>query len=122
MMKRTTTAVALALVLASGTAFADDSSMSRLTGDSFKAFEAARTHASASVAAAPKSFTAIPDDSTSRWNGDSYVAFEQARKTASGAATGIAEANKARASAMREKPVVAARGRKVASPFRDDTA
>ena len=42
MNKLTTTAAALALVLASGMALADDNSMSPLTGESYKAFEASR--------------------------------------------------------------------------------
>ena len=42
MSKLTTVAVALAVALAGGAAFADESSMSRWTGESYKAFEAAR--------------------------------------------------------------------------------
>ena len=123
MSKLTTTAAALALVLATGTAFADDSSMSQWTGDSYKAFEASRTHVSAQASPAARQFTPIPDNSMSPWNGDSYVAFERARTAPPTTTLSIAQANKERAALLREKPAFTARhGRTPANAFRDDSA
>jgi hypothetical protein len=122
MNKLTTTAAALALMLAGGAALADDNSMSPLTGDSYKAFEASRLSAQAAPRA-DRHFTALPDNSMSRLNGDSYAAFENARKASSAGTPSIAEANKARAAAIHEKPAYTARrGKTIMSPFRDDAA
>lgn len=123
MKKLTTTAAALALALASGAVLADDSSMSRWTGDSYKAFEASRTMASVPRTGAPSGLTAVPDNSMSRWNGDSYTAFEQARTAPSTPTMSIAQANRERAALNREKPAFTARhGRAPVNAFRDDLA
>lgn len=123
MSKLTTTAAALALVLASGAALADDSSMSQWTGESYKAFEASRTHANAPAGGGAKVLNAIPDNSMSRWNGDSYAAFEQARTAPHTNTVSIAQANRERAALNREKPAYTARhGRTPVNAFRDDLA
>src|SRR5881396_3360410 len=84
MRKLTTAAVTLALALASGATFADDSSMSQWTGESYKAVGIGES----------KRLNASPDNGMSRWNGDSYVAFEQARTLPAAVTISIAEANK----------------------------
>jgi len=124
MSKLTTVAVALAVALAGGAAFADESSMSRWTGESYKAFEAARTSSDEAVNLEPRNkVTATPDNGMSRWNGDSYVAFEQARTLPAAVTISIAEANKARAVVNHEVPArTATRGRTSVNPFRNDTA
>ena len=110
-------ATTIALVLAYGSAYADDSSMSRWTGDSYKAFEAARTSTPA-VTGGARTLNAIPDNSLSQYNGDSYVAFA-AERAALGASAGTRESVRP----SREPPVrTAARGRHRQDPFRDDTA
>jgi len=77
-------AAAAAFALATGVAVADDSSMSRWTGDSYLAFQAAGMNAE-SARLPRESATAIQgaDSSLSRWAGDSYLAFEAARVNAS---------------------------------------
>jgi hypothetical protein len=122
MNKLAKTAAALVLVLAGGAALADDNSMNPFTGDSYKAFEESRL--SAQGAPRPdRHFTALPDNSMSWPNGDSYAAFERARTAPRADSTRIAEANKARAAALREKPTYTARrGKSILTPFRDDTA
>jgi hypothetical protein len=122
MNKLTTTAAALALMLAGGAAMADDNSMSPLTGDSYKAFEASRLSAQAAPRA-DRHFTALPDNSMSPLNGDSYAAFESARKASSAGSPSVAEVNKARAATIHERPAYTARrGKTITTPFRDDTA
>ena len=124
MCKLSTAAVALAITLISGAAFADGNSMSRWNGESYVAFEAARNSASTAPAASgSRQFNATPDNSLSRWNGDSYVAFEQARTSPATVTISIAEANKARAATNRDVPPRTAAGtRTTVNPFRNDTA
>jgi hypothetical protein len=122
MNKLTTTAAALALAFATGSALADDNSMSPFTGESYKAFEASRLSAKAAPRA-DRHFNGLPDNSMSSLNGDSYAAFERARTAPGADSRRIAEANKARAAALHEKPAYTARrGRSVMTPFRDDAA
>jgi hypothetical protein len=88
MSKLTFAAATIALALAGGTAFADDNSMSQWTGDSYKAFEAARAATNvATPRSVPRTLNAIPDNSLSQFNGDSYAAFESARTSDSSATT-----------------------------------
>jgi hypothetical protein len=124
MRKLTAAAVTLALALASGAAFADDSSMSRWTGESYKAFEADKMNRNAAVGNRElNKLNTSPDNGMSRWNGDSYVAFEQARTSPARVTISIAEANKARAVVNQEVPArTATRGRTSVNPFRNDTA
>jgi len=122
MNKLTTTAAALALALASGVALADDNSMSPLTGESYKAFEASRL-ANHAAPRPERTFTGLADNGTSRLDGDSYAALERARTAPAAGTPSIAEANKARAATLREKPAMTARrGKTIMSPFRDDAA
>jgi hypothetical protein len=122
MRKLTTAAVTLALALASGAAFADDSSMSQWTGESYKAFEAEKMNRNVAVGASNK-LNASPDNGMSRWNGDSYVAFEQARTSPAPVTISIAEANKAHPVVNHEVPArTATRRRTLVTPFRNDTA
>jgi hypothetical protein len=122
-MKRITTlTAAVAIALASGAALADgggDNSMSRWTGESHAAFEAARTMSGS--AAAERVLTVSAESSMSRWNGESYVAFETARLEA------IGEPRSAFAEARDHAPhrlavVHAPRGRTSTDPFSDRTA
>ena len=124
MRKFTTAAVTLALALASGAAFADDSSMSRWTGESYKAFEADKMNRNVAAGIGElNKLNATPDNGMSRWNGDSYVAFEQARTSPAPVSISIADANKARAVVNHEVPArTAAHGRTSVNPFRNDTA
>jgi len=124
MRKLTTAAVTLALAIASGAAFADDSSMSRWTGESYKAFEAEKMNRNVAAGIGESNkLNATPDNGMSRWNGDSYVAFEQARTSAALVTISVAEANKARAPVNHEVPArTATRGRTSVNPFRNDTA
>jgi hypothetical protein len=124
MRKLTTAAVTLALALASGAAFADDSSMSRWTGESYKAFEADKMNRNVAVGMGElNKLNASPDNGMSRWNGDSYVAFEQARTSPAPVTISIAEANKARTAVNHEVTArTATRGRTSVNPFRNDTA
>ena len=121
MSKLTTVAVTLAVALAGGAAFADESSMSRWTGESYKAFEAARTSSDEAVNLEPRNkVTATPDNGMSRWNGQSYVAFEQARTSPD--KIEIAGAKNERGTANHDLPMhAAARCRSPVNPFRDDT-
>ena len=119
MSKVTIAAVALAVAVCGGTAYADDNSMSRWTGDSYNAFEAAKASGASHVnrAQAP---SVSHDNGTSRWGGDSYVFFEQARTAP--VAISATEANTARVAANREQAARSTtRGRGPVSPFRDDT-
>jgi hypothetical protein len=123
MSRRTITTVAIALTLAAGAAFADDSSMSQWTGESYKAFEASKSNNGAPASAESRKLNATPDNGTSIWNGDSYAAFEHERTSPPAVTMSIAEANKERAAASRERPAhTAQRGRTPTNPFRDDTA
>lgn len=117
MSKTKFAAVALAAALLGGAAYADDSSISRWTGDSYQAFEAARMNANAVVNHADAKPT--PDNGTSRWDGDSYVAFEQVRTAP--VTMSVADANRARVVASRDVPPRATRGRSPVNAFRDDT-
>ena len=119
MSKVTIAAVALAVAVCGGTAYADDNSMSRWTGNSYNVFEAARVSGAPNVnrAQAP---SVSPDNGTSRWGGDSYASFEQARTAP--AAISVAEARMARVAANRELAARnTTRGRGPVNPFRDDT-
>ena len=119
MSKLTTVAVTLAVALAGGAAFADESSMSRWTGESYKAFEAAKTSSNEAANLEHKG-TATPDNGMSRWNCQSYVAFEQARTSPD--KIEIAGAKNERGTANHDLPLhAAARGRSPVNPFRDDT-
>jgi len=121
MSKLTTVAVTLAVALAGGAAFADESSMSRWTGESYKAFEAAKMNSNEAVNLEHRNIvTATPDNGMSRWNGQSYVAFEQARTSPD--TVKVVEANKERGTATHDLPMhAAARGRTPVNPFRNDT-
>lgn len=120
MSKTTFAAATVVMMLAGGSAFADDSSMSRWTGDSYRAFEAARTSAPAAPHAA-RTLNAIPDNGMSQYKGDSYEAFAAARGATGGSVTTAATREAARTS--REAPVrTATRGRHRLDAFRDDTA
>lgn len=112
---------AIALALAGGTAWADDSSMSQWTGDSYKAFEAARKADAAVPAAARLALVALPDNSTSQFGGDSYAAFRASRAAPEFAATTVAEV-RAPVRPSREMPLRTAARRHPLDPFRDDTA
>ena len=118
MSKATIAAVALATAVWGGVACADDSSMNRLTGDSYQAFEAARMNTNAVVSYADGNGP-TPDNSTSRWNGDSYVVFERARTAP--ATINVAQANRERIAASRDVPARATRGRAPVNAFRNDT-
>jgi hypothetical protein len=118
MSKTTIAAAVLATALWGGVASADDSSMSRWTGDSYQAFEAARINANATVHYADGRGP-TPDNGMSRWNGDSYVMFEQVRTAP--VSISVAEANRARIVASRDVPARATRGRAPVNAFRDDT-
>jgi hypothetical protein len=70
-----------------------------------------------------RTFTGLADNGTSRLDGDSYAALERARTAPAAGTPSIAEANKARAATLREKPAMTARrGKTIMSPFRDDAA
>ena len=119
MNKVTIAAITLAVAVCGGTAYADDNSMNRWTGDSYNAFEAAKVGGAANVnrAQAP---SVSPDNGTSRWGGDSYASFEQARRASAGIS--VAEANMARVAANRKMAARnTTRGRGPVNPFRDDT-
>ena len=123
MRKLTTVVVALAWALGSAVAFADDSSISQWTGDSYKAFAADKTRNAAVGIGESAKLNATPDNGMSRWNGDSYVAFEHARTSPAAVTFTIAESNRARASVNHDVPArTATRGRTSANPFRNDTA
>jgi len=122
MRKMTLAAATIALVLIGGPAFADDSSMSQWTGESYKAFEAARIASAGSPKAARTALNAIPDNSLSQFGGDSYVAFQASRKSPEIAATTVAEVRDG-VRPSHEKPVhTATKGKTLLYPFRDDTA
>jgi hypothetical protein len=122
MSKTKLAAVAIGLALVGGTAFADDSSMSQWTGDSYKAFEAARKVDAASPKAARVALNAIPDNSTSQFGGDSFLAFQASRATPEFSATTVAEVREP-VRPSRDAPVrTATRVRHPLDPFRDDTA
>ena len=118
MSKATIAAVALATAVWGGAACADDSSMNRWTGDSYQAFEAARTNDNA-VAKHADGARPVPDNSTSRWNGDSYVVFERARTAPT--TVNVAQANREHIVASRDVPARATRGRAPVNAFRNDT-
>ena len=89
MNRITTLTAAIAFALASGAALADDgggdNSMSRWTGDSHAAFEAARVHSPGYARERRVEFNSLGgENSMSRWTGESYVAFEAARLQARG--------------------------------------
>jgi hypothetical protein len=119
MRKVTLAAAAFVVAVFGGSAYADDSSMSRWTGDSYHAFEAARTSSGAAVyPAEPKDPS--PDNGMSRWNGDSYRVFETVR--ISPMTISVAEARAARATPSRDAPArTTTRGRTSVNAFRDDT-
>jgi hypothetical protein len=121
MSKLTTAAITLAAALASGAAFADDSSMSRWTGDSYRAFEATKTNGNPVVSTGNSNkLNASPDNSMSRWDGGSYLAFEQGRTAP--VTMSIAEGRMARAAANHDVTArTASRGRTSVNPFRNDT-
>jgi len=120
MSKLTIAAATIALALA-GPAFADDNSMSQWTGDSYKAFEAARIGAD-KTSHDRQALNASPENGMSQFNGDSYAAFESARRSPESYGTTVAEVRQF-AKPSREKPVVGViHGRSYLSPFRDDTA
>ena len=122
MSKMTFAAAAAALALAGGPAFADDSSMSQWTGDSYKAFEAARKADVASPRADHVGLNAIPDNSMSQFGGDSYLAFAASRATPDFSATTVAEVREP-ARPSHDVPLrTATRVRHPLDPFRDDTA
>jgi hypothetical protein len=121
-MKKLSTSVAIALTFAGNVALADDSSMSRWTGDSYAAIQADKGRVAA-TRVAPRGLTPIDDNSMSRWHGDSHAAFERERTSPSRVTISIAEANRARAQAGRSAPLPrASRGASPTNPFRDDTA
>jgi hypothetical protein len=121
MSKLTIAATTIALVLAGGPAFADDNSMSQWTGESFKAFEAARAQTNVSSArAVPRTLNAIPDNGMSQFNGDSYAAFEQARRSPD--TTSVASVRAHAAPSREVPPRTAMHGRSRLDPFRNDTA
>jgi hypothetical protein len=121
MSKLTIAAATIALALAGGPAFADDNSMSQWTGDSYKAFEAARISAD-KTAHGRQALNASPENGMSQFNGDSYAAFESARKSPESLGTTVAEVRPL-AKPSHEAPAhTAAKGRSYPSPFRDDTA
>jgi hypothetical protein len=121
MSKLTIAAATLALALAGGPALADDNSMSQWTGDSYKAFEAARV-AAATPKAGRIALNATPDNGMSQFNGDSYLAFEASRTSPAIVTTTVAEV-RAPVRPSHEVPVrTAIRGRHALDPFRDDTA
>ena len=122
MNKCTIAAATIALALAGGPVFADDNSMSQWTGDSYKAFEAARISAGKNARFAPQALKATPENGMSQFNGDSYVAFESARSSPESRATTVAQVREA-VKPSHEKPAITAlHGRSSPSPFRDDTA
>ena len=120
MSKLTLAAVTMTLVLAGGPAFADDNSLSRWTGDSYKAFEAARIAADSGPRHVPRTLNATPDNGLSQFNGDSYAAFEAART--SPATTSVASVREHLAASRAVPPRTATRGRSPINPFRDDKA
>ena len=121
MSKLTIAAATIALALAGGPAFADDNSMSQWTGDSYKAFEAAKSATNvASARSVPRTLNAIPDNGMSPFNGDSYVAFERARTSPE--TTSVASVRERAAPSREVPPRTAMRGRSPINPFRNDTA
>jgi hypothetical protein len=121
MTKTPFAAAAIALALACGPAFGDDSSMSQWTGDSYKAFEAARV-AAGTPKAGRIALNATPDNGMSQFNGDSYLAFQASRTSPAVVTTTVAEV-RAPVRPSHEVPVrTATRGRHALDPFRDDTA
>lgn len=122
MSKLTIAAATIALALAGGPAFADDNSMSQWTGDSYKAFEAARISADKGAPHVRQALNATPDNGMSQFNGDSYAAFESARTAPESYGTTIAEVRQL-AKPSRDVPArTATHGRSSLNPFRDDTA
>lgn len=120
MSKVTIAAATIVLALAGGPAFADDNSMSQFTGDSYKAFEAARIDAhNAGPKSVPHALNATPDNGMSQFNGDSYAAFEHARTAPD--TTSVANVRH-EAAPSRAVPPHTASGRSRLNPFRDDTA
>jgi hypothetical protein len=122
MRKMTLAAATIALVLIGGPAFADDSSMSQWTGESYKAFEAARIANAGTPKVARTALNAIPDNSLSQFGGDSYVAFKASRVSPEISTTTVAEVREG-VRPSHERPLLTAiRGKTLLSPFRDDTA
>jgi len=121
MSKLTIAAATLALALAGGPALADDNSMSQWTGDSYKAFEAARISAD-KTSHGRQALSASPENGMSQFNGDSYAAFESARKSPESVATTVAEVRQIARPSHAAPARSALHGRAYLSPFRDDTA
>jgi hypothetical protein len=112
------TAAASVLAVFAGVAHADGSSMSRWTGDSYQAFEAARTDSH--VAARQVQSGSNPDNGTSRWNGDSYRMFEAVRTSPT--TITVTEVRVTRVTPVSSVPSRSTtRGRESVNPFRDDT-
>lgn len=122
MSKLTIAAAAVALALAGGPAFADDNSMSQWTGDSYKAFEAARISADKTSSHVRQALNATPENGMSQFNGDSHAAFESARKSPQFRTTTVAEVRELAKPSREAPPRTALHGRSYPKPFRDDTA
>lgn len=121
MNKLTLAAATLAFALAGGPAFADDNSMSQFTGDSYKAFEAARLGAD-KAPHGRQALNATPENGLSQFNGDSYAAFEAARKSPESYGTTVAEVRQLAKPSREAPPRTSLHGRSYLKPFRDDTA
>ena len=121
MKKLSTLAMAAALTLAGTAALADDNSMSRFGGESYKAFEAANVQGPATLAP-PESrkLQAVADNSMSPWNGESYRAFAEATKDSG--TMSVASLRRPTPEQAERPHIARLHGRTPTNPFKDGTA